>query len=438
MSALVVDAEPVEAPGASGLRLLEGPWPEHGPESLSEHLTRLGGRPQGGAWFLDELDRAGLRGRGGAGFPTARKWSAVLANAQDNAVVVVNASEGEPWSAKDRTLIGLRPHLVLDGASIAAETLGARDVIVYLGEPFHAARNALKHALRDRRRHNVDPVRIRIVSAPHRYVSGEESALVRRVEGGPAKPRMVPPRPFEAGVGGRPTLVQNTESMAHVALIARFGADWFRSVGTETSPGSALLTVGGAVQRPGVIEVPLGVTIRHAVSRCGGVTQPIQAVLLGGYFGTWIPADAARDLRLDADALRAADGASLGCGVIAALPASGCGLLETARIAEYLAGESAGQCGPCVNGLAAIAGALWRLADGEEGCAEDVQLLERWTGQVRGRGGCRHPDGAARHILSALTTFAADVAYHVSNGPCDGANRASVMPQVPRVARALA
>jgi NADH:ubiquinone oxidoreductase subunit F (NADH-binding) len=437
MTAVAVEAEPIAPPGASGLRLLEGPWPEHGPETLAEHTARLGGRPNGGAWFLEELERSGLRGRGGAGFPTARKWSAVLQHAQGDAVVVVNASEGEPWSAKDRTLLSLRPHLVLDGAAIAAETLGARDVVVYLGEPFHAARNAVKQALRDRRRHGGDPVRIRIVTAPHRYISGEESALVRRVEGGPAKPRAVPPRPFESGVGGRPTLVQNTESMAHVALVARFGAEWFRSAGTETSPGSALLTVGGAVNRPGVIEVPLGVTIRHAVSRCGGVTQPVQAVLLGGYFGTWIPADAARDLRLDADALRAADEASLGCGVVALLPASGCGLVETARIAEYLAGESAGQCGPCVHGLPAISGALWRLADGEEGCVEDVALLERWTGQIRGRGGCRHPDGAVRHVLSAMRTFAADIEYHVQNGPCDGAHRASVMPQVPRVARAL-
>jgi len=405
-----------------------------GAESLDSHLARLGRRPAGGPWFLAELERSGLRGRGGAGFPTARKWAAVRENSLGDAVVVVNASEGEPWSAKDRTLISLRPHLVLDGAMLAAETLAARDVVVYLGAPFRAARHALRHALRERRRAGVDPIRVRIVSAPHAYVAGEESALVRRVEGGPARPRAVPPRPFESGVGGRPTLVQNTETMAHAALVARFGAGWFRSMGTETSPGTALLTVSGAVVRPGVVEVPLGTTVGEAVSRCGGVSVPVQAVLLGGYFGTWIRADVARDLPLDAAALQAVDGASLGCGIVAALPASGCGLVETARIAAYLAGQSAGQCGPCVHGLAAISAALWRLADGEPGCAEDVALLQRWTGMVRGRGGCRHPDGAVRHVLSALRCFAADVEHHVRSGACDGANRASMMPPVPGAA----
>lgn len=406
-----------------------------GPEPYGVHAARLGPRPAGGPWFLDELSRSGLCGRGGAGFPAARKWAAVSGNSLGDAVVVVNASEGEPWSAKDRTLLSLRPHLVLDGAAIAAETLGAREIVVYVGAPFRTARAAVRHALRERRRLGVDPCRVRIVAAPHRYVAGEESALVRRVEGGPARPRSVPPRPFESGVGGRPTLVQNTETMAHVALIARRGAEWFRSIGTETSPGTALLTLGGAVVRPGVVEVPLGIPVGEAVERGGGVAAPLQAVLLGGYFGTWIPAATARDLRLDADSLRAADGASLGCGVVALLPASACGLVETARIVDYLAGESAGQCGPCVHGLAAISDALWRLADGEQGCAEDVRLLERWTGMIRGRGGCRHPDGAVRHLLSALRCFAGDVERHVHSGPCDGAHRASVMPPVPPPAR---
>jgi len=406
-----------------------------GAERLETHVARLGRRPAGGSWFLDELSRSGLCGRGGAGFPAARKWAAVSANSLGDAVVVVNASEGEPWSAKDRTLLSLRPHLVLDGAAVAAETLGAREIVVYLGAPFRTARYALRDALRERRRAGVDPCAVRIVRAPHAYVAGEESALVRRVDGGPARPRAVPPRPFEWGVGGRPTLVQNTETLAHVALIARYGAAWFRSMGTETSPGTALLTVGGAVAQPGVVEVALRTTVAEVAERCGGVTAPVQAVLLGGYFGTWIPAPDARDLRLDADSLRAAGGASLGCGVVALLPATGCGLVETARIVDYLAGESAGQCGPCVHGLAAIAGALWRLARGEQGCAEDVALLERWTSMIRGRGGCRHPDGAVRHVLSALQCFAADVERHVQRGACEGVHRDSMLPPVPAPAR---
>jgi len=422
------------APARAALRLLDGPEDTLGAESFDAHVARLGTRPRGGAGVLAKLETSGLCGRGGAGFPTWRKWTSVVSNARGDAVVVANASEGEPWSAKDRTLLSLRPHLVLDGTAIAAETVGAREVVVYVGAPFRTARRALRHALRERRRAHVDSIAVHVVVAPHRYVAGEESALVRRVEGGPARPRSVPPRPFERGVFGRPTLVQNAETLAHAALIARYGAGWFRSMGTETSPGTALLTVDGAVTHPGVVEVPLGITVGEVAGLRGGVTAPVQAVLLGGYFGTWIPGPAARDLCLDASSLRAADGASLGCGVVALLPDAGCGVMETARIATYLASESAGQCGPCVHGLAAIASALAALARGTAS-PDTLALLDRWTGQVRGRGGCRHPDGAVRHVLSALRTFAADVDRHAHGIPCAGAARPSPMPPVPGVDR---
>src|ERR1700736_2897460 len=185
---------------------------------------------------------------------------AAAAGTKGEAVVVVNLAEGEPASFKDRTLGALRPHLILDGAAVAVESVAASRAVVYVGRAHTAAREALQFAARERRRLNPRECHFDIVDAPDRYVAGETSALVNRLNGGPAKPTITPPRPHEVGVDGRPTLIQNAETLAHVALIARYGADWFRQVGTTESPGTALVTVLGAVIRPGVIEVDRGAT----------------------------------------------------------------------------------------------------------------------------------------------------------------------------------
>ncbi|HYM49892.1 MAG TPA: SLBB domain-containing protein, partial [Candidatus Limnocylindrales bacterium] len=269
-------------------RLLAGPG---GPvaEPLTQHLHRLGQRPRGGAWLIDALDQSNLRGRGGAGFPTGRKWRSVASGSHQDAVVVVNLAEGEPASFKDRTLGALRPHLILDGAALAVESVGASRAVVYVGRAHAAAREALRLAVRERRRHKLAECAFEVVDAPDRYVAGETSALVNRINGGPAKPTMTPPRPHEVGVLGRPTLIQNAETMAHVALIARYGPAWFRQAGTPESPGTALVTVAGAVARPCVIEVDRAATVGAVIDAAGGLTQATQAILLGGYFGTWVP-----------------------------------------------------------------------------------------------------------------------------------------------------
>jgi NADH:ubiquinone oxidoreductase subunit F (NADH-binding) len=378
---------------------------------------------------MEVLDASKLRGRGGAAFPTGRKWRSVAAGA-GNPVVVVNVAEGEPASFKDRTLAGLRPHLILDGAALAVETVGATRVVVYVGRAHAAARDALRFAVKERRRLNHDECRFDIVEAPDRYVAGETSALVNRLNGGPAKPTMTPPRPHEVGVFGRPTLIQNAETMAHVALIARYGADWFRQVGTPESPGTALVTVLGAVVRPGVLEVDRGATVGAVIDAAGGVSTVTQAVLLGGYFGTWVPAMEAWNLRLDDDEL-AHHRTSLGCGVVMVLPAASCGVAETARILRYLAGESAGQCGPCVFGLDWIASAMERAARGR-GDASERDRLVRWAGQVGHRGACHHPDGAVRLLESALRAFQGDLALHLVKQPCRSAHTAStILPEAP-------
>ena len=411
-------------------RLLAGPALV-GAERLEDHLLRLGPRPRGGRDLIRELELSGLTGRGGAAYPVWRKWKAVADRARGRAVVVVNASEGEPASRKDQTLWAHRPHLVLDGAQLAAESIGAREVIVYIARDFTEQIAALEHALAERRRRRCDTVDVEVVTCPHRYVAGESSAVVNHINNGIAKPVSVPPRPSERGVHGRPTLVQNSETLAPVALIARNGAAWFREVGAGGAPGTALVTLLGAVASPGVYEVPLGTALSDVVTTAGGATEPVTAVLLGGYFGSWVRGDVAATLTLDPASLRPA-GASLGCGLVALLPDSRCGVVETARVISYLAGESAGQCGPCVRGLGTLAETLIRIAGGD-GTHADIAMLRHWAGEIRGRGECAHPDGAVHHLESAIDVFSGDLEGHVSGVRCPGRLRGvPILPIPPR------
>jgi NADH:ubiquinone oxidoreductase subunit F (NADH-binding) len=396
-----------------------------GVATLAGHVDHFGVRPRGNAMLITELERAGLRGHGGAGFPTATKFAAV-ARRRRRAVVVVNATEGEPMSSKDKALCNLAPHLVLDGAALAAEAIGALEIVVCVDRNDAPTQRRLAHAIAERAATRCDRTAMRVESAPARYVAGEESALVHWLNGGEAKPTFVPPRPFERGVNGRPTLVQNAETLAHVALIARFGAQWFRAVGTDADPGSALVTVSGAVDRPGVYEIPFGLALQHVLTATGGSIDDTQAVLVGGYFGTWVPAAHARALTIDPAALKNV-GASFGCGVLVALPHDACGLAETAAVARWYARESAGQCGPCTNGLPAIANTLAALAAGDRR-ADHIGNLRRWIEQVRGRGACKLPDGAANFVTSAVATFRADIERHASGRVCAPATRVLATP----------
>jgi NADH:ubiquinone oxidoreductase subunit F (NADH-binding) len=379
------------------LRLLAGPDPSSGPERLAAHRARLGALPRGGGHLIDLLDSTGLTGRGGAAFPVGRKWRAVAASRRP-AVVVVNGAEGEPHSKKDRHLMTSRPHLVLDGALLAASSVRANQVVLYIGEGHHAALRCMSEAVAARA---PDERRMmRIVTAPARYVAGDSSATVHLVDAGIATPTTTPPPPRERGVGGAATLVQNVETLAHVALIARTGL----------ASDTVLITVAGAVHAPGVLEIELGTPLGEAVQLAGGPVEAPRAVLLGGYFGQWVPAADAWSLPLDPQALRT-QGLSLGCGVIGVLPASRCPVCEVAGIMRYLAGESSAQCGPCFFGLRALADACTRIA--ERGTDPgDLQRLQRWSAEVQGRGACKHPDGAVMFLRSAMKTFGDDFARH--------------------------
>jgi len=374
-------------------------------ESRAAHERRHGPLPTlSTAGLIEVVERSGLRGRGGADFPTAAKLRAVAARRKVSAVVV-NGSETEPASSKDVTLLEHVPHLVLDGAILCTRAVEAEAVFVRMSAGAGRAIRSIEQAIAERAPGETP---IALVVGPDGYVTGEETAVVHQLENGVAKPTHTPPRPYEKGYRNRPTLIQNAETLAQIALIARYGPDWFRQLGTAEDPGTALLTVSGAVANPGVYELSFGTPLHQLIDAVGGPSEPLQAVLVGGYFGNWLSIEDAWHTRLARESLRE-HGASLGAGVLVALPASASGLAESARIASYLADQSAGQCGPCVHGLRAIADAVQALADGTAR-AGTLEQVRRWCGEVDGRGACHHPNGAARFVLSSLRVFSDELA----------------------------
>jgi len=385
------------------------------PEDLQAHLSRYGTVPyrhQRGV-LIQDVEASGLTGRGGAAFPVHRKLAVVAQAKGTRKVAVANGAESEPASRKDELLLRIAPHLVLDGLQLAAEAVGATEAHLYL----HAAPGPqILRALAERASRRLDPLPVSITQAPPRFLAGQETALVNRLGGGPAVPTFQPPRVSERGLGGAPTLVQNAETLAHLALIARYGPRWFRAVGTEAEPGSMLTTVYRPNRKTEIHEVPTGVPLKALL----GDGQDTQAWLVGGYHGVWLPLPEASNLTLDHASLRAF-GAAPGAGVLAALPADRCGLAETARVTSYLAAESAGQCGPCLNGLPRIAAAMAELA-GRGHRRQTRADLERWSGLVKGRGACHHPDGTVRFVGSALQVFAPEIDRH-ARGHCSARNR---------------
>jgi NADH:ubiquinone oxidoreductase subunit F (NADH-binding) len=363
--------------------------------------------------LVDLLEASGLTGRGGAGFPTVQKIRSI----GRGPVLVGNAMESEYLSHKDALLLRAAPGLVLDGLEILAAALRARRALLAVG-------------------HRLDPGPVREQVAVRRssvevrhldggFVAGQESALVNRLDGGPALPSdpLVPVR--HRGVDGRPTLVVNAETLAQLALLARYGADWFRSVGTPDDPGTFLVSLTGStrevVPRPGVVEVPRGTPLGDVLASADTPLPRARAVLVGGYHGTWLPM-AALDAPLSREGL-APYGATPGAGVLHVLDQRACPLRTSADVASYLARESAGQCGPCVNGLPRMADTLTRLAvpGADRALAAEV---DRLRGLVRGRGACAHPDGTAHFVASTMRVFAGHVESHL-RGECHAQWRAA-------------
>ncbi|QNK81464.1 NADH-ubiquinone oxidoreductase-F iron-sulfur binding region domain-containing protein [Nakamurella sp. PAMC28650] len=388
--------------------------------SWADHLRRLGHVPLQVASELAEMaSAAGLVGRGGAAFPTGRKMTAVAGNASRRrpAVVVANCCEGDPTASKDAVLLANSPHLVIDGAVLAAAAVGADKVIlaVHRGS---ATTGALRTALAER---PAEGIEFSIVGVPARFVASEATALVRYLNTGDARPAGRTSVIWESGVQGRPTLVDNAETLAQLALIARFGASWFRAVGTAAEPGTLLVTVGGAVGVPGVVEVAGGTPLRTILT--AAQWTPTRAgvpawALIGGLAGCWVDLNRAAETGFSAAELGAIGGTK-GVASIVVLPAGGCVLTETARILQYLADAGARQCGPCMFGLPAIAEDMAALAGGDRSA---VARLGRRLPVIDKRGGCGHPDGAVALAASALRALRGPEAVHLDghlrHGPC--------------------
>ena len=419
------------------MRLLAGTRPDRALD-LAEHLAVHGPLRSRGPELVDLVDSAGLTGRGGGAFPLARKLR-TAAGGRRAPVVVVNAAESEPASEKDAWLAARAPHLVIDGAVAAATSVGAREVVLWVHRGATASVAALTDAAAERRHLARREPAVRVVEGPDRYVAGEASAIVRHLSGGPALPTVSAHRTAERGVGGRPTVLANAETFAHVALIARHGPDWFRDVGTGDEPGTVLLTLRGAVRRPGVVETATGTPLPAVLDLAGGPAAPLSALLVGGYGGSWLSWDAAAAAVLTRAGLAALD-ADLGVGLLLAFPAGRCPLAETERITGWLAAESTGQCGPCVNGLPALAADVSAVVRGADpGLLPDLLTrLRRRADLVTGRGACHHPDGTARLVRSALRVFADHVDDHARTGRCADLAASPVAPLPPHTPVAVA
>jgi NADH:ubiquinone oxidoreductase subunit F (NADH-binding) len=387
---------------------LSGHLEAHGP--LNIPLSRDSSWQQG---LITNLEASGLTGRGGGAFPASIKLT-LARSAGKGGTIIVNAMEGEPASDKDKLLLTRSPHLVLDGAQYLANLCRADRIVVCIPIDRDIVANAVSQAMAERDRHRYAPVTEELARPPARFIAGEESALANWLQSGQSLPVFRPDKGTALRIGRRPALVHNAETLAHIALIARYGAEAFRGRGLPEEPGTCLTTISGCVAHPGVVEVDRGTPLSD-IATLSQPVEPVQALLIGGYGGMWVGPDnfgtpyASMPLRTI--------GVTAGVGVIVVLGETSCGLTESARIVRYLADQSAGQCGPCLYGLPAIADDLAQLARGRGG-DDAMSRLHRRLGEVNGRGACRHPDGAVSLVRSALDVFASDVAAHQRGEAC--------------------
>ncbi|MER5564871.1 ferredoxin [Streptomyces goshikiensis] len=371
------------------------------------HLTVHGALPQYRVDDLIDLAEAiDLRGRGGAGFPFHRKLRAVMRSArakEGRSAVVVNASEGEPSCLKDTALLLHVPHVVLDGAQLAADALGAEDVVVGV------TRDDVERSVRDAIAERGPGTRLRVSRLPERFVTGEGTSMINGIEGNPAVPNGQKVRTSERGLTGLPTLLSNTETYAQLAIAARLGAAGYNSVGLPAEPGTLMLTVSGAT----AVEIPSGTSLAYVLELCG--SSPGQGVLVGGYHGRWLTPEDASQALLSRQSLAAFD-AVLGAGAVLPLPEDTCPAGEVARVTRWMADETAGQCGPCVRGLPSLATAVEQMVAG--GGRATFEAVEARMRAVRGRGACSHPDGTSGFVASALNVFADELRDHALGSGC--------------------
>jgi len=418
-SQITTQAEPITvatAPGCPPRLLGEQPQTR---EDLAAYRARGGYRPLTGAdELLSEVESSGLVGRGGAAFPLAVKLRTVRDNGRraDGTVVVANGEEGEPASIKDRWLLRHRPHLVLDGLRLAAAIVAAERAYVYVSDPESARSVEAALAELGAEMHGCT---VDLLTVQPGYVAGEETAAVQAINGGPAKPTDKPPRPFEAGVAERPTLVSNVETLANLPFLQSDGSAAFRSQGTPVSPGTFLATITGAGRPPVLYELPHGLPFTELLALHGVSPDRVRGALMGGYFAGLLDRRVL-ETSLDHETMRRFD-SGLGCGAVSVIT-DDCPVAVAAAVLAYFDRENAGQCGSCFNGTAAMAAAAGALRDGAA-TTEDVDRLRRWSVVLRGRGACATLDAATNIAASLLAQFPEEVARHLQGACHDCGNQ---------------
>ncbi len=387
---------------------------------LTKAIDSLG--PSG---VRDAVKASGLRGRGGAGFPTWKKWDMVMRQAEKKRYLCCNAAEDEPGTFKDRYLLRSNPHQLIEGVLIAAFTVGANEAYLFINCRYEEERAFMAEALRISKaaghwgEGSASGITLTICESPGSYVAGEETALLEVVEGREAKPRQKPPYyPTMHGLYGKPTVVNNAESLSNVPFIVREGAEAFQAVGLPSSPGTMVFTLTGDVNVPGLYERPLGTSLRTVIDDCGeGIKNgaSLKAVFPGGPSVPVIPASQV-DLRLDFDGLKAA-GTGLGTGAVIVMSEASCMVQTAIQYARFFANESCGQCPPCKLGTVHISEILEKIEAGQ-GTSGDIKLVRQSCEMVKGRGQCFLLTGAAIAVESILGHFRHEFEEHVGAGRC--------------------
>ena len=377
---------------------------------------------------VQELKTSGLRGRGGAGFPTGVKWDKVLNHRVKERYFVCNAGEHEPGTFKDRHLLKTIPHQLIEGCLIASRTAQAKASFIYVNHEYHEERENLKKALAQAEERGfvgknilgsgID-IDLQVFEGHGSYVAGEETAMLESMQGRPAMPRQKPPfYPTDYGLYGKPTLVNNVETLCNVPRILHKGAAWFTQVGTEKCPGTMMFSLSGAVNRPGVYEMPMGVTMRELIEQCGGGVpggRNIKAVFPGGPAFSMVTADQL-DLPMDFDSLKKA-GTGLGSAGVIVVDDATCMVRQTLKFSNFFKGESCGQCPPCRMGTINLATLMTKIEAGE-GTQKDLDSLLQLCGFVKGTGYCTLVTGAAVLVQSSVKLFRSEFEDHIRLQRC--------------------
>jgi len=381
------------------------------------------------AEIIREISDAGLRGRGGAGFPTGKKWELAAGRPADTRIVICNADEGDPGAYMDRTLLESNPHQVLEGIVACAYAVGARRAIVYVRAEYPLAVRIVTQAIEQAGGLGLIGenilgsgygLEIEVFQGSGAFVCGEETALIRSIEGFRGMPRHRPPYPAESGLWGHPTVINNVKTLASVPPILTNGADWYRQIGTENSPGTAIFSVVGDVTHPGLIEIPMGVTLRTLIfDICGGVPakKRFKAVQIGGPSGGCL-SEAFLDTAIDFDSLKAA-GAMMGSGGMVVMSADTCAVDISRFFLDFTQKESCGKCTFCRIGTYHLLTILERITEGQ-GREGDLATLAQLSEDIKNGSLCGLGRTAPNPVLTSLRYFKEDYEAHVKEKRCPG------------------